>query len=41
MKNDSSDRIVYSINVGDIQEVAQQVLERDLMGTIPTSPFRY
>lgn len=30
MKNDSNDRIVYSINVGDIQEVAQQVLERDL-----------
>ena len=30
MKNDSNDRIVYSINIGDIQEVAQQVLERDL-----------
>ncbi len=30
MKNDSNNRIVYSINVGDIQEVAQQVLERDL-----------
>ena len=30
MKNDSNDRIVYSINVGDIQEVAKQVLERDL-----------
>lgn len=30
MKNDSNDRIVYSINVSDIQEVAKQVLERDL-----------
>ena len=30
MKNDSNDRIVYSISVGDIQEVAKQVLERDL-----------
>ena len=30
MKNDSNDRIVYSINVSDIQEVANQVLERDL-----------
>lgn len=30
MKNDSDDRIVYSINVGDIQKVAKQVLERDL-----------
>ena len=30
MKNHSNDKIVYSINVGDIQEVAQQVLERDL-----------
>ncbi len=30
MKNDGNDRIVYSINVDDIQEVAQQVLERAL-----------
>lgn len=30
MKNDGTNRIVYSINVGDIQEVANQVLERDL-----------
>jgi len=30
VKNDSNDRIVYSISVGDIQEVAKQVLERDL-----------
>lgn len=30
MENDSDDRIVYSINVADIQEVAQQVLERRL-----------
>ena len=30
MKNDSNDKIVYSISVGDIQEVAKQVLERDL-----------
>ena len=30
MKNDSNERIVYSINVGDIQKVAKQVLERDL-----------
>ncbi len=30
MKNDSNDRTVYSISVGDIQEVAKQVLERDL-----------
>ena len=30
MKNDSNDRIVYSISVGDIQEVAKQILERDL-----------
>ena len=30
MKNDSNDRVVYSISVGDIQEVAKQVLERDL-----------
>jgi len=30
MKNESDDRIVYSINVADIQEVASQVLERRL-----------
>lgn len=30
MENDGNDRIVYSINVSDIQEVANQVLERDL-----------
>lgn len=30
MKNDGNDRIVYSINVDDIQEVAKQVLERNL-----------
>ena len=30
MKNDSNDRIVYSISVGDIQEVAKRVLKRDL-----------
>jgi len=30
MKKDGTDRIIYSINVGDIQEVANQVLERDL-----------
>ncbi|PIS37993.1 MAG: hypothetical protein CO150_00185 [Nitrospirae bacterium CG_4_9_14_3_um_filter_53_35] len=30
MKNDGNDRIVYSLNVGDIQEVANQVLERAL-----------
>ena len=30
MKSDGNDRIVYSINVSDIQEVANQVLERDL-----------
>jgi len=30
MKTDGKDRIVYSINVSDIQEVANQVLERDL-----------
>jgi hypothetical protein len=30
VKNDGNDRIVYSINVDDIQEVAQQILERDL-----------
>lgn len=30
MQNDGNDRIVYSINVDDIQEVAKQVLERNL-----------
>jgi hypothetical protein len=30
MKSDGNDRIVYSINVSDIQEVANKVLERDL-----------
>lgn len=30
MKNDDNDRIVYSINVRDIQEVASQVLDRVL-----------
>jgi len=30
MENDSDDRIVYSINVADIQEVAEEVLERRL-----------
>jgi len=30
MGNDVNERIVYSINVSDIQEVANQVLERDL-----------
>ena len=30
MENYSNDRIIYSISVGDIQEVAKQVLERDL-----------
>ena len=30
MKNDGNNRIVYSINVDDIQKVAQQVLERNL-----------
>ncbi len=30
MENASNDRIVYSINVGDIQEVANQVLAREL-----------
>ena len=29
MKNDSNDRIVYSISVGDIKEGAKQVLDRD------------
>lgn len=30
MKNDENDRIVYSINISDIQEVANQVFERAL-----------
>jgi len=30
MKPDNNERIVYSINVSDIQEVANQVLERAL-----------
>ncbi len=30
MKTDLNDRIIYSINVGDIQEVANQVLEHKL-----------
>lgn len=30
MRTDGSGRIVYSINIRDIQEVANQVLERDL-----------
>lgn len=30
MKKDKNDRIIYSINVIDIQDVANQVLERDL-----------
>ena len=30
MENDNDDRIVYSINVADIQEIAEQVLERKL-----------
>lgn len=30
MKNDGIDRIVYSINVKDIQEVAKQILGRNL-----------
>lgn len=30
MKKDRNARIVYSINVSDIQEVANEVLERDL-----------
>lgn len=31
MKNASTNRIVYSINVRDIQEVAKQVLGRSLL----------
>ena len=30
MKNNGNDRIVYSINVSDIQEVANQTIERIL-----------
>jgi hypothetical protein len=30
MKNQTDEEIVYSINVGDIQDVANQVLERRL-----------
>lgn len=30
MKNNDNDRIIYSISVGDIQEVADQVLDRTL-----------
>ena len=30
MENDSDERIIYSINVADIQEVANEVLERRL-----------
>ena len=30
MKKDKNERIIYSINVGDIQEVASKVLERRL-----------
>ena len=30
MKNDINERIVYSININDIQEVSKQVLERNL-----------
>jgi hypothetical protein len=30
MKKDNNERIVYSINVSDIQEVANEVLEREL-----------
>jgi len=30
MKKDGNDRIVYSINVNDIQEVANQTIERTL-----------
>lgn len=30
MKTDLNDRVIYSINVGDIQDVANQVLERKL-----------
>ncbi|WAC06436.1 MAG: hypothetical protein OS130_09205 [Thermodesulfobacteriota bacterium] len=30
MKRDDNERIVYSINVSDIQQVANEVLDRDL-----------
>ena len=30
MKNNGNDRIIYSINVSDIQEVANQTIERAL-----------
>jgi hypothetical protein len=30
MKNPKTDRIIYSISVGDLQEVSQEVLERRL-----------
>jgi hypothetical protein len=30
MKKDKNDRIIYSLNVADIQEVANEVLERKL-----------
>lgn len=30
MKKDNNKKIVYSINVSDLQEVANQVLERNL-----------
>ena len=30
MKKDKNDRIIYSINIADIQEVANQVIERRL-----------
>lgn len=30
MKNDINERIVYSLNISDIQEVSKQVLERNL-----------
>ena len=30
MKKDSTDRIIYSISVGDIQEVSQHILKRTL-----------
>jgi hypothetical protein len=30
MKNDDNERIVYSLNVEDIQEIANQILDRNL-----------
>jgi hypothetical protein len=30
MKKESTARIIYSINVGDIQEVSRQILQRPL-----------